>query len=449
MATATLLSREIPPERPVLKSESGSINNGMETVYTGNTGNNMGISTEGFRSAKYNPSEWHESNYSKYYQSFVDRDGAEKLRHESKRVSNETEATTNKTQSEVTKKLNERVQDIHFWKFELEREIGDVISETDLLLAQKKRLENALRATEVPLHIATDNLNCRQRRQGVDLVQDDPELSLLKEVEIINNVQDLLQRTIGQADAQIKQNRNAKQDLEMDWSDKKEALEIDTKCASLRNHHTHKQFYPGAAKFQEIQSTPESWAQFSHDNIVRAEHERMASIQLRTLIDNIVEDTSRDMREQCDAVDVAYQKRVEDMEDAKTKLEENLHKVCDEISSQEKNIENLKRAIRDKEDPLKVAQTRLQNRTFRPGVDLCRDPVQYQLVGEVNEICQSVDALQAKLNDAVNSLKDLQDNRMTLEKEISCKKNSLFIDRDKCMTHRTRYPTTLKLQGYQ
>lgn len=180
MATATLLSREIPPERPVLKSESGSINNGMETVYTGNTGNNMGISTEGFRSAKYNPSEWHESNYSKYYQSFVDRDGAEKLRHESKRVSNETEATTNKTQSEVTKKLNERVQDIHFWKFELEREIGDVISETDLLLAQKKRLENALRATEVPLHIATDNLNCRQRRQGVDLVQDDPELSLLK-----------------------------------------------------------------------------------------------------------------------------------------------------------------------------------------------------------------------------------------------------------------------------
>ena len=56
----------------------------------------------------------------------------------------------------------------------------DVIDETDLLLAQKKRLENALRATEVPLHIATDNLNCRQRRLGVDLVQDDVEISLLK-----------------------------------------------------------------------------------------------------------------------------------------------------------------------------------------------------------------------------------------------------------------------------
>lgn len=178
MATATLTSREIPPERaPEPPVEA---NPQMELVYTGNTGNDMGIGTMGFRSAKYNPSEWHEGNYAKYYQSFVDRDQAERVRHESKRTRNETEATTNNTQADVTKKLAERCKDIDFWKSELAREIRDVIDETDLLLAQKKRLENALRATEIPLHIATDNLNCRQRRQGQDLVQDDVEISLLK-----------------------------------------------------------------------------------------------------------------------------------------------------------------------------------------------------------------------------------------------------------------------------
>ncbi|XP_050394478.1 tektin-4 [Patella vulgata] len=450
MAAATLMSREIAPEKPLeMTTGSSSRNVDMEIVYNGNTGNDMGISTVGFRSSKYNPAEWHETNYSKYYQSFVDRDGSEQIRHESNQTSKEAEATTNKRQAAVTKKLNERVHDINFWKLEIEREITDVISETDLQLAQKKRLENALRATEIPLHIATDNLNCRQRRVGVDMVQDDVELALLKEVEIINNVQDLLKRTISQSEKQIVLNRDAKQNLEMDWSDKKEALEIDTRAAALRNHHTNKQFYPGAAKFEEIQSTPESWAQFSHDNIVRGEHERMASIQLRTMIDNILEDTSRDMREQCDTVDTALHKRVVEVEDAKTKMEENLGKICDEISSQEKNIEMLKKSIRDKEDPMKVAQTRLHNRTFRPNVELCRDPVQYELVGEVNEISQSIDALHAKLNSAENKLKDLQDNRMALEKEISNKKNSLFIDRNKCMTVRTRYPTTLRLQGYQ
>lgn len=75
------------------------------------------------------------------------------------------------------------------------------------------------------------------------------------------------------------------------------------------------------------QSTPESWAQHTHDNIVRAEHERMASIQLRTLIDNVLNDTSRDIREQADAVDIAFQRRVDEMQDALNKLEENLRKV--------------------------------------------------------------------------------------------------------------------------
>jgi len=49
-----------------------------------------------------------------------------------------------------------------------------------------------------------------------------------------------------------RRNRDRKQILEMDWSDKKEADGIDSFCANLRNEHTCKQFYPGAARFQEV-----------------------------------------------------------------------------------------------------------------------------------------------------------------------------------------------------
>jgi len=55
----------------------------------------------------------------------------------------------------------------------------------------------------------------------------------------------------------------------MDWSDKKEAHEIDTACFNLRNGHTNKQFHPGAARYQEIQSTPESWAQVEAISILQ------------------------------------------------------------------------------------------------------------------------------------------------------------------------------------
>lgn len=77
----------------------------------------------------------------------------------------------------------------------------------------------------------------------------------------------------------------------------------------------------------QSQSTPESWAQNSHDNIVAAENERMASIQMRELINNVLQDTSKDMREQADRVENAFAKRVEEMAGAKAKMENQLDNV--------------------------------------------------------------------------------------------------------------------------
>ena len=78
------------------------------------------------------------------------------------------------------KRLGERLKDLHFWKCELEREINDITAETEDLVAMKRRLERALLAEDLALLIVTDNLNCRQTREGIDLCQDEVELNLLK-----------------------------------------------------------------------------------------------------------------------------------------------------------------------------------------------------------------------------------------------------------------------------
>ena len=46
-----------------------------------------------------------------------------------------------------------------------------------------------------------------------------------------------------------------------------------------------------------------------------------------------------------------------------------------EIFDMERNIALLRKAIQDKEQPMKVAQTRLDERTRRINVELCNDPV--------------------------------------------------------------------------
>jgi hypothetical protein len=75
------------------------------------------------------------------------------------------------------------------------------------------------------------------------------------------------------------------------------------------------------------QSTSESWGQNSHDNIVNGQNQLMASIQLRALIDSILNDISRDMREQADMVETEFGRRISEMSDAMQKMIHNMREV--------------------------------------------------------------------------------------------------------------------------
>uniref|UniRef100_A0A663F9R4 Tektin n=1 Tax=Aquila chrysaetos chrysaetos TaxID=223781 RepID=A0A663F9R4_AQUCH len=416
-----------------------------------NTGpdSSSGLATAGFHTAKYLPAEWYQSNNDLYHEASTGCEQGERGRTEAKELAERAAATAQRAQQDCTASLGQRLRDIHFWKAELQKEIEELDAETGLLAAQKLRLERALDATEVPYAIATDNLQCRERRQPPDLVSDEVERELLKEAELIRNIQELLKRTLMQAANQMRLNRDHKEVCEMDWSDKIETYNIDDKCGRYSNQSTNIQFHPSSVKFEESASTPETWAKFSHDNIYRAEREKLASINLRALIDNILHDVSEDLRMQCAAVNEAFAKRCEELDDAKHKLEHHLKKILKEIGDQEANIAALKQAIKDKEAPMKVAQTRLYDRSFRPNVELCRDEAQFRLTGEVEELTESIESLKKKLLESEQSLRNLEDTRMNLEKEIAVKTNSIFIDRQKCMAHRTHYPVVLKLAGYQ
>lgn len=136
----------------------------------------------------------------------------------------------------------------------------------------------------------------------------------------------------------------------------------------------------------------------------------------------------------------SLQQRVTETTDAHAKLQSHLAKTMQEIYDQEKHIQALKKAVRDKEAPLKVSQSRLEARSHRPDVELCRDPVHHRLVEEVNQIQESIDLLHRKLNEAEQAHQDLLVNKARLEHDLKVKSNSLFIDREKCLSARKSFP---------
>ena len=90
---------------------------------------------------------------------------------------------------------------------------------------------------------------------------------------------------------------------------------------------------------------------------------------------------------------------------------------------------------------MQLAHTRLHNRSQRPNNELVQDPVQYQLVHEVNQIDESVQQLQKHFLQAEATLKKLNRNQLVLEEDIAIKTNSLMIDADQCMALRKQMNT--------
>ncbi|XP_040214414.1 tektin-1-like [Rana temporaria] len=205
------------------------------------------------------------------------------------------------------------------------------------------------------------NPDRKLRTVDVSVRSENIKRELIKEVEVIQGVMALLQRTLEKITEQIRLSQSAKYSLEKDLKDKFQALKIDNHCSTFTNNTPAIGY---ASNVVTVQSSvnPVEWEDLSNTNIVKAEKQKNSSVALRTLIESILSETASDMLKQCDTVNVALEKRVAETKDAKNKLEVNLAKVMDEITSQEKNIENLKKAIADKESPIKVAQTRLETR---------------------------------------------------------------------------------------
>ncbi|XP_026216367.1 tektin-4-like [Anabas testudineus] len=224
-------------------------------------------------------------------------------------------------------------------------------------------------------------------------------------------------------------NREAKHMLELDWSDKYQAYSFDDHCGRHSNRSPDTKHHPGSAAMQDQVCNRSSWMKFSQDNLNKALQEEQATNSLRLLVEQVLQDTTEDLRVQCSKVDQAFSQRCVELVQAKTQLEMKLTKILEQIGVQERNILVLPKAINNKETPLRVAQSRLYLRSLRPNMELCRDEPQLRYT-------QHLTSLNQQLSEPRSSLSHLEESRMALEKDINCKTHSLFIDRDKCMTHR-------------
>ncbi|KYM93880.1 Tektin-1 [Cyphomyrmex costatus] len=361
---------------------------------------------------------------------------------------------TNK--KETDHRLLEKLNDIEFRKGELLRIRKDTVLEIDALSVYKERITDVLKSVKRnALEICEKCLIARKCRLSIDLVYDDVETNLLKEREVIQGAENLVDRILRKTYEQIRKLKATLYCIDHDLENKENNLHIDRRNVTLKETDFNLNIYHGTSPLDKSYVTLlrsikfiykrtvkhrvvklNEWELQTNSNVIDANKEMNSAKQLRCYIDTIIKETIDELNNQKDVTNKAFRQRIEQTREAKTKLELQHSETIKQVTAMLNNITHIKKSIAEKEGYMALAHTRLGHRCQRPGIEHTQDLVEVNLVKEIHELRNVVANLQRMLYEAEASLRYLLKTQIQLEEDINVKTNTLKIDEVECMTLR-------------
>uniref|UniRef100_A0A452T2Z9 Tektin n=1 Tax=Ursus maritimus TaxID=29073 RepID=A0A452T2Z9_URSMA len=379
-------------------------------------------------SQRFRLPDWHTNSHLLSTNAERQRDASHQIRQEARVLRNETSNQTIWDEHDNRTRLTERVATVNRWKEMLDKCLTDLDAEIDALTQMKESAEQNLQAKNLALDVAIECLTLRDSRRDIDVVKDAAEKELHKEVEVIEATKKALQQKISQ---------EVRQQLHADHRDKMETLDIDRGCLSLNLKSPNISLKVNPTRVPSGSSTLQQWDDFSQLNKNRADAEMRAAAELREAVALTIAQTNNELEAQRVATEFAFRKRLREMEKVYSELRWQEKNTLEEIAELQEDIRHLEEDLRRKLQNLKLCHTRLESRTYRPNVELCRDQAQYGLTDEVHQLEATITTLKQKLAQAHSALTSQHRHLARLQADLDCKANSMLLD-TKCMDTRRK-----------
>lgn len=399
-------------------------------------GKNGGDGGQGDRIA---PAQWKQDNQNRYQSASVARTVSARLRSESVWLMSEVGRATTAAQKDSNFRLEEKLRDTNNWRTELQNELDNVVGETEQLVETRNQLESAIDQTKRPLRVTTTCLLAREGRKAGDRVRDSVEVSLEKEVDMIRIQQGKMRDFLVQVNKQLGANQTSQARLELDLDNKDAALDIDHTCHNIHNNTADIQLHGGIERQRKGSGTT-TWEKKSDRNVQDAQRTRAKSEKIRADVEHHLATAANAMLEAWNSSNQSFTARIGECSEAHSKLQAHFSLNLQEMYDLSRHIANIKSAIKAKQAPIKVAQTRLELRTHRPNGEAIKDMPQIRLTQEIAELQTHLAKLNSKLAEAEGALKMLRNTKRQLREDLNTKATSLVIDRQKCMAIRLNFP---------
>ncbi|XP_066581978.1 tektin-4 [Prorops nasuta] len=398
---------------------------------------------------RYAPSDWRARNSSLLIMSHEKTSHSQQAAADAKSLVARIFKETDKAQEDSLKNLQDCIGIINDYKKELEIAIKRMTDEINDAESDKRRLKMTLSVLAIIESITSEFLEIRSTRLEPDLVFDDVEDELVKERALCRDIRDVFNMAREHLEKQLIELRAAKDQMEMNWSDKCDAFRIDLKCTRLNMVHPEIIFKPGATKIPENQTTAAVYVNHTNGILQSAECARQDSINLRSNLNAIYTNSLKDLHDQATRIDIALDGKIKLTEQVLYQLECELTRVLRDLASTEKLIDDLRTNFLGLDRALKLAQTRLDSRLLRPNIEQCLDAAQISLIEEVKMNGERSSALK----DEIKRIREVEANlikaKCELERDIMVKRKSLYVDKFRGRTLRSHYPSTAALTGIE
>uniref|UniRef100_A0A5K3F0C1 Tektin n=2 Tax=Mesocestoides corti TaxID=53468 RepID=A0A5K3F0C1_MESCO len=396
---------------------------------------------------KFKLPDWFINSSAMSCNSLWQRDVSENIRQDTRALRLSSQLRTKWDNYHNTTRLADRLDMIEGYKDILEFARTMLDEEIEQLSSAKEAMEKQIQDMQVPEDCNIECLTIRDRRRGIDFAKDKAEIELRKEQDLLFESRKRLQRKVDEALKQLLQLQEARQMVLKDLQDKNETFEIDAQQYKLTKDCPGVSFKVNPTRIPDGTTTLKQWENFTKCNFQRAESEVKASQRLCNAIFATMKDVENSLDAQGRAADFALRQRTHEDELALDELKWRLKKTEEEIEEMINDLDKLELEMQSEAQMMKLAQTRLERRTYRPGADLCRDQPQYGLTDEVNQLNSSRNSLLYKQAECRHQLHALEATRNRLKEGVAIKENSLRIDTNCLELRKTRMNGSGRYEG--
>lgn len=159
----------------------------------------------------------------------------------------ETKQTTSRNKEETDYRLKERILDVEFRWNELKIQKRTAQKEEEALKLYRQRILIAIDSLrEQAARLCSQCIIFRENRKGIDMVIDDVDLELRKEMEVITGCQQLLTKSLEECSEVIRTLRACMYLIDRDCANKEKSLSIDNQNLLLRENQMEMSVYEGS-----------------------------------------------------------------------------------------------------------------------------------------------------------------------------------------------------------